>query len=157
LYRNAPELGISRYRINVSGHSAGGHLTAMLLARTQFQAQNKFPDNLIKSGIPFSGLYDLAPLLQTTISHALHLSEEEVVNLSPDQLEPSGRAPVLAIVGGAETDAFHQQTDDFLLHWGQRGIVVDKYVEPEADHFDLINRLADSDSEMFIGIKHWLR
>jgi arylformamidase len=157
LYRNASELAISRYRINLSGHSAGGHLTAMLLARTQFQMQNKFPHNLIKSAIPFSGIYDLSPLQQTTISHALRLSEDEVVNLSPDQLDPSGRAPVLAIVGGTETDAFHQQTDVFLQRWKQQGIVVDKHVEPEADHFDLVNRLADSNSEMFIKIKHWLR
>ena len=157
LYLSASSLGICAERINLCGHSAGGHLTAMALITNWTARDNGFPLDLVKTGIPMSGLYQLEPLLHTTISDALHLSTDEVQRLSPGFSRPTSSAPVLAIVGGAETPEFFRQTDALVEHWSESGQQIEKFVESEVDHFDLVDRLASTDSEIFRRVTGWLR
>jgi len=157
LYNNAGQLAINRERINLSGHSAGGHLTAMAVCCDFPKFDKKLPRDLIKTAIPFSGLYQLAPLLQTSISDALHLTNKEVSRLSPVSLQPEVQIPLLTIVGGAETGEFFRQTDLLIERWSDRLVQIGRHVEPDVDHIDLIDRLASSDSQMFQRIIDWLR
>ena len=103
LYRNAADLGIDASRINLAGHSAGGHLTAMAMATHWPDIANDLPADLLKSAIPISGLYRLEPLRHTTINEALHLTNAETRDLSPALLQATYPAPMLVITGGAET------------------------------------------------------
>ena len=157
LYLNAAGLGINRDRLNLSGHSAGGHLTAMAVCTDWPAYDAHLPENLLKTAIPFSGLYQLEPLLQTSISDALHLDAAEVENLSPLVLQPARSLPLLAILGAAETDEFFRQTRALVEAWTPRLSSVDEHVEPDVDHIDLIDRLAQSDSEIFKRIRDWMR
>jgi len=157
LFQNAGELGICAGRINLCGHSAGGHLTAMALATRWPEQISALPADLIKTGIPLSGLYWLEPLLPTTIADALHLSPNEVQQLSPGKLKPATDAPVLAIVGGGESDEFFRQTDELIASWSRPGLQIDSFVEPDVDHFDLVDRLASVDSEIFQRVIGWLK
>ena len=63
LHARAEELGFDRQRIVVGGHSAGGHLTAMLMAALWPDLDPDLPPDLVKGGIAISGLYDLEPLV----------------------------------------------------------------------------------------------
>ena len=157
LYHNAGQLGVNRERINLSGHSAGGHLTAMAVCCDWPDFDEKLPRELLKTAIPFSGLYELAPLLQTSISDALHLTSTEVSRLSPVSLQPEAQIPLLTIVGGAETAEFFRQTDLLIESWSGLLPHIDRHVEPDVDHIDLIDRLASPDSQIFQRIIHWLR
>ncbi len=157
LYRNAAAYGINAQRINLSGHSAGGQLSALGLSTRWSDLGDDLPDDLLKSGIPFSGLYQLAPLPHTTIGDALHLTPLEIEEYSPINHLPTSDAPVLLVVGESETSAFITQTDQFAEQWKRPGLVIDKYFEPDADHFDLIDRLADSNSALFRRVVNWLR
>ena len=157
LYHNASELGVNRECINLSGHSAGGHLTAMAVCCDWPDFDHKLPQELLKTAIPFSGLYQLAPLLQTSISDALHLTSTEVSELSPAMLKPEIQIPLLAIVGGAETAEFFRQTDLLIENWSGLLQKIDRHVEPEVDHIDLIDRLASPDSLMFQRIINWIK
>jgi arylformamidase len=157
LYHNASELGVNRERFNLSGHSAGGHLTAMAVCCDWPGFDSKLPRELLKSAIPLSGLYQLAPLLQTSISDALHLTSTEVSRLSPASLQPVAQIPLLSIVGGAETGEFFRQTDLLIESWSCLLPTIDRHVEPEVDHIDLIDRLASPDSQMFQRIIKWLK
>ena len=157
LYHNADQLGVNRDRINLSGHSAGGHLTSMMVCCDWPDFDEKLPRELLKTAIPFSGLYQLAPLLQTSISDALHLTPAEVNRLSPASLQPETQVPLLTIIGGAETAEFFRQTDLLIEKWSGSLAQIERHVEPEVDHFDLIDRLASPDSQIFQRIINWLR
>ncbi|MFC7539329.1 alpha/beta hydrolase [Siccirubricoccus deserti] len=62
-------------RLLAAGHSAGGHLTAMLMA-TDWRARHPaLPADLVPAGLPISGVFELPPLLPTTIATALRLTE----------------------------------------------------------------------------------
>ena len=157
LYRNAGELGVNRECIHLSGHSAGGHLTAMSLV-TRWQTMGEdLPEDPVKSGIALSGLFRLAPLLPTTISEALHLTDTEVTNLSPVLSPAPAGIPTLVVVGGAETEQFFVQADDLVDAWSNGMQRIERYDEPGVDHFDLVNRLADPDSELFRRMVDWIR
>ena len=157
LYNHAGQLAINRERINLSGHSAGGHLTAMAACCDWPKFDSRLPRDLLKTAIPFSGLYQLTPLLQTSISDALHLTDKEVSRLSPASLQPAAQIPLLTIVGGAETAEFFRQTDLLIDSWSGLLMQIDRHVEPDVDHIDLIDRLASADSQIFQRIFDWLQ
>ena len=72
------------------------------------------------------------------------------------RLEPRSTAPVLAVVGGGETAEFFRQADELAAAWSTSATTVERYDEPEVDHFDLVERLADPDSELFRRVCAWL-
>ena len=157
LWRNAEGLGVSRDRIGVAGHSAGGHLTGMVLATDWPALGDDLPRELVKSGIPISGLFRLAPLRRTTINDAVGIDDGTARDYSPQFLKPATRAPVLVALGGGESKHFHRQTNDFVAEWRRYGAPVEAYFEPEVDHFDVVNRLADADSGFFKKTLSWLQ
>ena len=157
LYRNAGQLGINRDRFNLSGHSAGGHLTAMALCSDWTDRGEGLPGDLLKTAMPFSGLYDLEPLTHTTISEVLHLTQAELYRLSPVFQQPPVDIPLLTVLGGGETGEFFRQTEQLHGAWSSLLTQVDRHVEPEVDHLRLIDRLADPDSQLFRRIAGWLR
>ena len=157
LYRHAAELGIDREHINLSGHSAGGHLTAMSLVTDWPAMDQDLPRDLVKTGIALSGLFRLAPLLPTTISEVLNLTDAELTALSPVLTPGPAAIPTLVVVGGAETEQFFVQADDLFDAWTGNRQAVERYDEPGVDHFDLVYRFADPDSELFRRVCGWLR
>lgn len=118
LYRNAERYDIDRDRIIVSGHSAGAHLTAMLLAATWPVYADDLPVDLVKGGVMLSGLYDLAPVqLADFINADLQLTPQRVARLSPASMPQSGRAPFITAVGGLESDEFKRQNALIGRQW----------------------------------------
>ena len=157
LWRNAEQLGISSDRINICGHSAGGQLTAMMLA-TQWNAiASEAPTDLVKTGIPISGLYQLEPLRHTTINDALGMDASVARNNSPQFLQPVTAAPILVTLGGGETSQFHWQMDQFAERWRSAEAPIKQFIEPGVDHFEVINRLACADSAIFKKVHAWMR
>ena len=156
LWKNADNYAISKDRINISGHSAGGHITGMILATDWQQISSDLPNDLVKTGIPISGLYQLEPLRKTTIADALGLDDAESLALSPHFFEPITTAPILVTLGGAETPEFHWQTDQFVEKWELNKSPLEYHAEPEVDHFGVVERLASKDSQIFKKIKTWL-
>ncbi len=122
----------------VSGHSAGGHLAACMLATEAH----------VPAAYAISGLFDLAPLIPTTLNEKLRLDEAEAASLSP-LLWPAPEGKTLdAVVGGAESGEFLRQSADIVRVWGEEGVAT-RYEEIEdANHFTVIAPLADPDSAM---------
>jgi len=110
---NAASFGGDAGRISVSGHSAGGHLTGMLLA-TDWAGQYGLPADLIKLACPISGLFDLAPFPYSWLQPSLQLDWAEVRRSSPMFLAPTSRPKIVVAVGGLESAEFHRQSLDYV-------------------------------------------
>ncbi len=118
-----------------SGHSAGGHLAAMLMA-TDWPARD-LPAGLVPAGLAISGLFDLPPLIATSINTALGLDAAEARRLSPLFLPPPG-GRLHAVVGGAEGAEYTRQSRAIAEAWGGTWEAL-----PGEDHFTILAGLAD--------------
>lgn len=99
----------------VSGHSAGGHLAAMIHC-ADWQAEG-LPAPQLAGSIGISGLYDLLPLRHTEYQPDLKLSVEEARDLSPISHQPTSSAPFIVAVGALESVAFYAQSDQLSAAW----------------------------------------
>ncbi len=108
IYKNARSIGADPNRIHVTGHSAGGHLTAMLLA-TNWDEWGVSPSP-INGAVPVSGLFDLEPLRVSYLNEDLKMSKEESGRNSPIHSIPKQMPPIVVAVGGGETDEFRRQS-----------------------------------------------
>ncbi|MDX1484804.1 MAG: alpha/beta hydrolase [Alphaproteobacteria bacterium] len=128
-------------RLHVGGHSAGGHLAAMMLA-TDWGAFG-LPADTVKSATCISGLYDLEPLTICRQHKDLGIDDEEVRELSPVRLRPrnpSGR--LIATIGGGECTEFKRHTRELADAWEKAGLKVSRPAAPRRYHFDVLDELA---------------
>ena len=116
---NAERLNGDPRRIFVSGHSAGGHLTAMMLC-TDWAARGR-PADIVKGGTAISGIFDLAPMMETSINDDIRLDAEAAARNSPILNLPAAGTPLIAAVGAAETAEFVAQNRAFADAWRARG------------------------------------
>ena len=117
VHRNAETFGGDPNRIHISGHSAGGHLTAMMLS-TDWAKRGELESKLA-GGIAISGLFDLVPILETSINDEVQLDRISARRNSPSGLLPANGAPFIATVGGNETDEFLRQSRDYAAAWNE--------------------------------------
>ncbi len=148
LYRNAEHYDIDRERIVVAGHSAGAHLTAMLLAAAWPVYANDLPRDLVKGGVMLSGLYDLAPVQQADfVNIDLKLTPERIARLSPAALPQSHSAPFITAVGGMESDEFKRQNALIGEQWKVNHIR--DIPLPDANHLTICDAFASPGHPLF--------
>ncbi|NNF80435.1 MAG: alpha/beta hydrolase, partial [Rhizobiales bacterium] len=116
IWRNGSDLGINRGRITVMGHSAGGHITQMMMGTDWPAFGSDLPADLAGVGIPVSPLSLLEPVRRTKgLNSGIRMDEKEAEAESPMLNHPPlTDAPQLVVVGGAETDEFHRQAQMYF-------------------------------------------
>lgn len=148
LRREGPRLGLATERLIVSGHSAGGHLAAMLVA-TDWRARGLPPDP-IAGAVAISGIFDLEPLVEVSFNVDLKLDAGRAYLVSPIHLQPRSPVPVLLAAGAEETSEFIRQSWLLWERWpechlpGRRGPLF----IPGRHHFSVLTDLGDPASEL---------
>lgn len=142
----------TKRRVVVTGNSAGGHLTAALLA-TDWSKIGGVPSDLVRSGYAISGVFDLAPLIPTSINDAAKLDTAKAREASPlFWPAPSKDRTFVAAAGGDESQEFIRQSLDITAAWSRAGVKAECIVVPSTNHFTIVDELVRPDSAMLARI-----
>lgn len=126
------------------GHSAGAHLALELALRHDDLPASTRP--ALAGVVAISGVFDLRPLVQTTLNARLRLTSDEAAAASPLLRTHGGAAPAVFLVGETETPAFHQQSTAMAQAWQSAGNAAAVRVVPGADHFSVLQHLGEMGS-----------
>lgn len=141
-WRNVARYGGDPRRITVAGHSAGGHLAAMMLACHWRAYRPDLPSRLVHNALSISGVYDLAPIRRTPfLAGDLRLTPAQVRKASPALLPrpPAGR--LFSVAGGEESAEFLRQNLLIQQAWGRARVPLAEAL-PGLNHFTVLDALA---------------
>lgn len=139
-------------RLAVAGHSAGGHLAAAVLATDWPELAPDLPVNMVTGAYAISGLFDLTPMLATSMNADFRLDAAQAHALSPVGWPAPVGLTLDAVVGGDESSEFLRQSRIIADAWGLGGAVTRYEAVPGANHFTVIDPLADAQSGMTMRV-----
>ncbi len=148
-HRKVARFGGDPTRIVAAGHSAGGHLAAMLLCCDWRAVSRDLPVRLVKAALSISGVFDLKPLRHAPFLQCdLRLTPRSVRRLSPAGFAPP-RGRLIAVVGGDESEEFLRQNALIRAAWGEHAVPVCESL-PGANHLEVLEKLADPGSRLHL-------
>ena len=136
----------------MSGHSAGGHLAACMLATEWRALDAALPHDLVTAVYSISGLFDLGPLVPTSVNNPLHLNDQSAREVSPLFWPMPLHGSIDAVVGGDESSEYFRQSQSIVDAWGA-SIPARYEAIAGANHFTVIAGLADPQSPMTLRLK----
>jgi arylformamidase len=146
-HRHVAKYGGDAQRIVVAGHSAGGHLAAMLLCCDGRKVASDLPAQMSASALSISGVFDMQPLRQTPFLKAdLRLTEATALRVSP-AFFPAPRGRMTAVYGALESEEFARQSRLIQTRWARSVVPVCEAV-PDTNHFSVLNELANPKSRL---------
>lgn len=134
IHRNFDVLGIDPTRIILAGSSAGAHLAAMSAHRLREDAATR---NVVRGLVLLSGIYDLCPLVSTSVNNALHLDAFGAREVSPQFFGLDGFPRSIVAWGAIETAEFKRQSRAFARALDSKGRLFSQFEVPDRNHFDL--------------------
>jgi arylformamidase len=138
LWKNVLE-ETERQKIVVTGHSAGGHLAAHHLT-VDWRTHN-LPENPIVGVLPVSGIFNVEPLVHTSMNADIGLTPESTASLNLMNAKLCCNSQLVFAVGADEPSEFHRQSHDQAKAWA---ILHPRVLGlPDKNHFTVIDSLAD--------------
>lgn len=143
-----------RERFPTGGHSAGGHLVAMMMATDWPAFDVGLPAQPICGGCGISGLYDLEPIRLCFLNEDLKLSKETARRNSPMKQRRTCLSPLLLPVGASEGPEYLRQSNELSEAWSRSGETPKVLVMPGHDHFSIATQLDDPESKLSQALQH---
>ncbi|HMH17129.1 MAG TPA: alpha/beta hydrolase [Burkholderiales bacterium] len=151
LYRNGENFGAPANRLHLCGHSAGGHLAAMMLSCRWQKYSSDLPGKVVSAALSISGLYDLTEIVKVpSVNCDVRLDERSALKVSPAFLPPAGDASLYTAVGEDENEGFHIQNRLIAERWGKARRM--DIPCPGANHFTVLDRLCNPESVIFKSV-----
>jgi arylformamidase len=148
LYRNGTNFGAPAGPVFVCGHSAGGHLAAMMLSCHWPVYAADLPLKVVKAALSISGIFDLREIVKVpSINNDVRLMKKTAMTVSPALLPPATDAPLYLAVGGSETGGFHSQHRLMTKRW--KGVLAEDIACPGDNHFTVLDNLTRPESTIF--------
>jgi arylformamidase len=136
----------------VVGHSAGGHLAAAMVA-TDWGTVADVPEDLVRSGVAISGLFDLEPLITTSMNDVLRLDRETARAASPQFWAPPRRErEFIAVAGELESSEFLRQSRDIVEYWSAAGLQTEYVESIGKNHYTVLDELTQPTSGLFARV-----
>lgn len=144
VHRSIAGYGGDPGRISLSGHSAGAHLVAEILAADW--ASRGVDPGFVKGAVMVSGIYDPAPAARTSVNAQLNLTPEIIARRDVERRPPMMRCPAWLFAGGREPWHWIEQTFRYSHHLRRHGGDPEVHVLPGFHHFDIVGQFADASS-----------
>ena len=126
----------------IYGHSAGGHLSACMIATDWKALAADAPPDLVPAGYAISGVFDLGPLVHVSMNEDFKLDAEGAGRVSPLHWPATGRT-FDAVVGALESSEFLRQSRSLADAWRKAGTET-RYEELKGlNHFTVLDPLPD--------------
>jgi arylformamidase len=145
-YSNVVRYGGDPSKFYISGHSAGGHLTAMALAHHWEKAG--LPKDFIKGAVAMSGVHDPDMVMHIGANQEIRMTPEIAKQNSPFVNPPQVNCPLLVAVGGVEPEGWKQMSKDYFEFCKQRGLKADYLEVPGANHYTMSEHLGNPASPL---------
>jgi arylformamidase len=129
----------------VAGHSAGAQLAASLASDDEAGAG-------VIGCVALSGIFDLRPLVHTSIGESIGLDEAAAAECSPIE-RPPGPGWLIAAVGSEESDGFRAQTRQYTAHWAGAQRTAAMIEVQGADHYSILRELANPDGVVLKALR----
>lgn len=146
VHKNIADYDADPAQLVLSGHSAGGHLTAMLLG-TDWREQYGIADP-IAAGCAVSGLFDLRPFPYTWMQPEFQFSGEQILRNSPLFHLPASSPKLLVTLGADQPSEFRRQSVDFFDAWTSASLAGEYWERDGLNHFSELEAFGDPNSEL---------
>ena len=146
VFRNIVRYGANPSKLYISGHSAGGHLTALALAQ-DWQTQG-LPTDFIKGAVAMSGVHDLDMVMHISANEQIRMTPEIARQNNPFLYPPRVNCPVLIAVGSVEPEGWKQMSKDYFEFCKQSGLKAEYLEVPGANHYTMSEHLGDPHSPL---------
>jgi arylformamidase len=142
VWRHASKYGGDPRRIVVAGHSAGGHLAAMMLSCRWQDVAADLPASVVGAALSISGIFDMEAIRQSPFLNVdLKLTPASARRLSP-ALFPPPAGQLFTVVGADESEEFLRQNSLIRAAWGADAVPVCDAIAG-TNHFTVLHDLAD--------------
>ncbi len=155
VYDNIADYGGDPQRIHVGGHSAGGHLAALITLQRQRLAPFGLPQDVIKGCFPVSGVFDVTETPPERRQAFLE-SDADARDASPLYNAEGNATPFLLEIGSDDFDNLRAQHPRMLAALRSQPGYVEEMLREAHNHFQISLDHANPESPWPTRVRQWL-